>query len=168
MSNREETLGRNQNTHLVCNTSDPLEKSRRTRLWGEGCQGYFALPAAAKSWTWMSVFFIWFISCVHVYMDSSCSSQLIHHNTTVSPCGKTSTPSPSLSPWPASLLFPSCSFSFLFISLLLFWRVAFARQPSSFLKGFFLFQWFPASPSLWVRHSGPLTPLCWFTQAVVS
>ncbi len=64
--------------------------------------------------------------------------------------------------------FPSHMLCIYFFSLLsLLCRLCFALGHSCFWRGS-LSHWFPASPSLWARHSGPLTPLSSFTHAVIA
>lgn len=115
-------------THILSVTpQDALEKSWRTRLQGEGCQGYSASPAAALRRTCFYLLRI-MRSCLYGFF------LLVHHNTTVEKHPRLHLH--SLRGLRLPLLCPSCSFSCLFTSLLLFWRVSFARQPSSLLKGF--------------------------------
>ncbi len=64
------------------------------------------------------------------------------------------------------ILFPFCSFSLLCYSY--FSSLSLSPEAIHVSEGFSLSHWFPANPSLWARHSKPLTPLRWFTQAVIA
>lgn len=96
----------------------------------------------------------------------------IHHVTTVFPVEKISTLTFLSRFSPSSTIFPFSSPFAHFPSymLFLFFPTAVSLPPEAIhvSEGFSLSHWFPANPSLWARHSRPLTPLRWFTQAVIA